>query len=237
MKYLEAKNSMEAIILAGGFGTRLSTVVSDVPKPMAPIKGRPFLEYLLDDLNEKGINRIILAVGYKKEIIKSHFKEKYKNIDIVYSDEDIPLGTGGAIKKALTLTKDEDIFIINGDTFFDVDLKEMYQFHKKNSSKLTLAIKDMEKFDRYGSLILEGYKIIKFEEKKYIDKGYINGGIYLIKKELLNKEKKESFSFEKDILENEMLKIEKYGYKSKGYFIDIGIPEDYYKFQKKESEI
>lgn len=228
---------MEAIILAGGFGTRLSTVVSDVPKPMAPIKGRPFLEYLLDDLNEKGINRIILAVGYKKEIIKSHFKEKYKNIDIVYSDEDIPLGTGGAIKKALTLTKDEDIFIINGDTFFDVDLKEMYQFHKKNSSKLTLAIKDMEKFDRYGSLILEGYKIIKFEEKKYIDKGYINGGIYLIKKELLNKEKKESFSFEKDILENEMLKIEKYGYKSKGYFIDIGIPEDYYKFQKKESEI
>ena len=228
---------MEAIILAGGFGTRLSTVVSDVPKPMAPIKGRPFLEYLLDDLNEKGINRIILAVGYKKEIIKSHFKEKYKNIDIVYSDEDVPLGTGGAIKKALTLTKDEDIFIINGDTFFDVDLKEMYQFHKKNSSKLTLAIKDMEKFDRYGSLILEGYKIIKFEEKKYIDKGYINGGIYLIKKELLNKEKKESFSFEKDILENEMLKIEKYGYKSKGYFIDIGIPEDYYKFQKKESEI
>ena len=221
---------MEAIILAGGFGTRLSTVVSDVPKPMAPIKGRPFLEYLLDDLNEKGINRIILAVGYKKEIIKSHFKEKYKNIDIVYSDEDIPLGTGGAIKKALTLTKDEDIFIINGDTFFDVDLKEMYQFQKKNSSKLTLAIKEMEKFDRYGSLILEGDKIIKFEEKKYVNKGYINGGIYLINKELLKKEEKESFSFEKDILENESLKIEKYGYKSKGYFVDIGIPEDYYKY-------
>ena len=228
---------MEAIVLAGGFGTRLSTVVSDVPKPMAPINGRPFLEYLLDDLNEKGISRVILAVGYKKEIIKSHFKEKYKNIDIIYSDEDIPLGTGGAIKKALTLAKDENIFIINGDTFFDVDLKEMYQFHKKNSSKLTLAIKEMEKFDRYGSLILEGDKIIKFEEKKCVDKGYINGGIYLIKKELLNKEEKESFSFEKDILENKKFQIEKYGHKSEGYFIDIGIPEDYYKFQKKESEI
>ena len=221
---------MEAIILAGGFGTRLSMVVSDVPKPMAPINGRPFLEYLLDDLNEKGINRVILAVGYKKEIIKSHFKEKYKNIDIIYSDEDIPLGTGGAIKKALTLAKDEDIFIINGDTFFDVDLKEMYQFHKKNSSKLTLAIKGMEKFDRYGSLILEEDRIIKFEEKKYNDKGYINGGIYLINKELLNEKEKESFSFEKEILENENLKIEKYGYKSEGYFIDIGIPEDYYKY-------
>lgn len=228
---------MEAIILAGGFGTRLSMVVSDVPKPMAPINGRPFLEYLLDDLNEKGINRVILAVGYKKEIIKSHFKKKYKNIDIIYSDEDIPLGTGGAIKKALILAKDENIFIINGDTFFNVDLEEMYQFHKKNNSKLTLAIKEMEKFDRYGSLILEGDKIIKFEEKKCVDKGYINGGIYLIKKELLNKEEKESFSFEKDILENKKFQIEKYGYKSEGYFIDIGIPEDYYKFQKKESEI
>ena len=222
---------MEAIVLAGGFGTRLSTVVSDVPKPMAPINGRPFLEYLLDDLNEKGISRVLLAVGYKKGIIKNHFKEKYKNIDIIYSDEDIPLGTGGAIKKALTLTKDEDIFIINGDTFFDIDLKEMYQFHKKNSSKLTLAIKEMEKFDRYGSLILEGNKIIKFEEKKYIDKGYMNSGIYLIDKNLLIQEKKESFSFEKEILENENFQIEKYGYKSEGYFIDIGIPKDYYKFQ------
>ena len=222
---------MEAIILAGGFGTRLSMVVSDVPKPMAPINGRPFLEYLLDDLNEKGINRVILAVGYKKEIIKNHFKEKYRNIEIIYSNEDKPLGTGGAIKKALTLAKDEDIFIINGDTFFNVDLEEMYQFHKKNNSKLTLAIKEMEKFDRYGSLILEGYKIVKFEEKKYIDKGYINGGIYLIKKELLTKDEKESFSFEKDILENESLKIKKYAYKSEGYFIDIGIPEDYYRYQ------
>ena len=228
---------MEAIILVGGFGTRLSTVVSNVPKPMAPINGRPFLEYLLEDLNEKGINRVILAVGYKKEIIKSHFKEKYKNIDIIYSDEDIPLGTGGAIKKALTLAKDENIFIINGDTFFDIDLKKMYQFHKKNSLKLTLAIKEMEKFNRYGSLILDKDKIIKFEEKKYVDKGYINGGIYLINKELLKKEEKGSFSFEKEILENENLKIEKYGYKSEGYFIDIGIPEDYYKFRQKINNI
>lgn len=223
---------MEAIILAGGFGTRLSTVVSDVPKPMAPINGRPFLEYLLDDLNEKGISRVILAVGYKKEIIKSHFKERYKSIDIVYSDEDIPLGTGGAIKKALTLAEAEDIFIINGDTIFDVSLKEMYKFHKENDSNLTLAIKEMEKFDRYGSLILEENKIVKFEEKKYIEKGYINGGIYLLKKNILGDKKEESFSFEKDILENQNLKIEKYGYKSERYFIDIGIPEDYYRFKE-----
>lgn len=227
---------MEAIILAGGFGTRLSTVVSDVPKPMAPINGKPFLELLLEDLEKKGITRVILATGYKKEIIKNYFKDRYKSIEIVYSEEVSPLGTGGAIKKAVVLAKGNDIFIVNGDTFFDIDLEEMYKFHRKNNSKLTLAIKEMENFDRYGSLILEGNRIIKFEEKKYIEKGYINGGIYLVNKKLLVEEKEESFSFEKNILENENFRIEKYGYRSEGYFIDIGIPEDYYGFIRKELE-
>lgn len=221
---------MEAIILAGGFGTRLSKVVSDVPKPMAPVNNRPFLEYLLDDLNEKGIKKVILAVGYKKEIIKNYFKNKYKELEIIYSEENTPLGTGGAIKKALMLCKTENIFIINGDTFFDVDLKGMYEFHKEKNSKLTVAIKEMENFDRYGSIILSKDKIIKFEEKKYVDKGYINGGIYLLNKDILDNIEKKTFSFEKDILENEEFKMERYGYSSEGYFIDIGIPEDYHKF-------
>lgn len=228
---------MEAIILAGGFGTRLSTVVSDVPKPMAPINGKPFLELLLEDLEKKGITRVILATGYKKEIIKNYFRDKYRSIEIIYSEEISPLGTGGAIKKAIVLAKGNDIFIVNGDTFFDVDLEEMYKFHKKNNSKLTLAIKEMERFDRYGSLILEGNRIIKFEEKKYIEKGFINGGIYLINKEILKKNFKENFSFEKEILENSDNRIEKYGYISNNYFIDIGIPKDYYKFNKVKLDI
>ena len=228
---------MEAIILAGGFGTRLSTVVSDVPKPMAPINGKPFLELLLEDLEKKGITKVILATGYKKEIIKNYFKDRYRSIEIVYSEEIYPLGTGGAIKKAIALAKGNDIFIVNGDTFFDVDLEEMYKFHRKNNSKLTLAIKKMEKFDRYGSLILEGNRIIKFEEKKYIEKGFINGGIYLINREILKENFKENFSFEKEILENSDNRIEKYGYISNNYFIDIGIPEDYYKFNKLKLEV
>lgn len=223
---------MEAIVLAGGFGTRLRKVVSDVPKPMAPINGRPFLEYLLDELIKKGITKVIIAVGYKKELIKNYFHEKYKEIEIVYSEEDIPLGTGGAIKKALNLSKEKDVFVINGDTIFDVDIKEMYKFHQENNLFLTLAIKEMRNFDRYGSLILDGNKIIKFEEKKYVEKGYINGGIYLLNREIL-KNNAEIFSFEKEILENKNCEIEKYGYKSEGYFIDIGIPEDYYKFVDK----
>ena len=221
---------MEAIVLAGGFGTRLKEVVSDVPKPMAPVNGKPFLEYLIKDLGEKGIRHIILAVGYKKKIIKEYFKNRYESIEITYSEELTPLGTGGAIKKALKLAKEEDVFIVNGDTFFDIDLKRMKEFHTENKSILTVTVKEMENFDRYGSLIIKGNKIIEFEEKKKKAKGKINGGIYLIKKDLLNRVEKENFSFEKEVLEDK--KIEKYSYESEGYFIDIGIPEDYFKIRK-----
>ena len=223
---------MEAIVLAGGFGTRLKEVVSDVPKPMALVNGKPFLEYLLKDLSKKGIKHVILAVGYKKEIIKEYFKNKYEDIEITYSEELVPLGTGGAIKKALKLVKEEDVFIVNGDTFFDVDLKKMKKFHTENKSILTVAIKEMENFDRYGSLVIKENRIIEFEEKKKKDKGKINGGIYLIKKDLLSRVEKENFSFEKEVLEDK--KIEKHSYESEGYFIDIGIPEDYYLFKKKQ---
>ncbi|MFR3818846.1 MAG: nucleotidyltransferase family protein [Fusobacterium varium] len=222
---------MEAIVLAGGFGTRLKEVVSDVPKPMAPVNGKPFLEYLIKDLGEKGIRHIILAVGYKKEIIKEYFKNRYENIEITYSEELTPLGTGGAIKKALKLAKEADIFIVNGDTFFDVDLKRMKEFHTEKKSTLTVAVKEMENFDRYGSLVIKENRIMEFEEKKKKDKGKINGGIYLIKKDLLNRVEKENFSFEKEVLEDK--RIEKYSYESKGYFIDIGIPEDYFKIISK----
>lgn len=219
---------MEAIILAGGFGTRLKHVVSDVPKPMAPIGNRPFLEYIFEDLEQKGIKHVILAVGYMKEKIKDYFKDKYKSIEISYSEEDVPLGTGGAIKKALSKCREEDVFIVNGDTFYDIDFREMKKFHIENKSSLTLAVKEMKNFDRYGSLIIEDKKIIKFEEKKPMLQGKINGGIYLIKKSILDEINEESFSFEKEILENE--KIQKYAYENNGYFIDIGIPEDYYRF-------
>lgn len=222
---------MEAIILAGGFGTRLKHVVSDVPKPMAPINDKPFLEYIFEDLNKKGVIHVVLAVGYMKEKIEEYFKNQYKNIEISYSEENSPLGTGGAIKKAVLKCREENIFIINGDTFYDVDLEKMRKFHIENKSSLTIAVKEMENFDRYGSLIIENNKIIKFEEKKPMLKGKINGGIYLIKKNIFQGIEQESFSFEKEILENE--KIEKYAYESNGYFIDIGIPEDYYKFIEK----
>lgn len=224
---------MEVIILAGGFGTRLQAVVSDVPKPMAPINEKPFLEYILDDLKMKGITKVILAVGYKKEIIKNYFKEDYKGIKIKYSEENSPLGTGGAIKQALFYCETNDVFIVNGDTFFDIDFIEMQKKHQENQNDLTIAIKEMENFDRYGTIVIKNEEIVKFEEKKYREKGWINGGIYLLKNNLLENNKNITFSFEKNILENENIGIKKGIFKSEGYFIDIGIPEDYYKFRKK----
>ncbi len=221
---------MEAIILAGGFGTRLKHIVSDVPKPMAPVTGQPFLEFIMKYLLINGVNKVVLAVGYKANIIQDYFGNNYHGIRIAYSIEDTPLGTGGAIRKALDSCNDDDVFIINGDTYFDVDLHKMKTFHTEMDSDLTVAIKSMSNFERYGSVVIEGNLIREFKEKKPTIKGRINGGIYLIKKKLMNLVDKESFSFEKVILESHM--VDTYAFESDGYFIDIGVPEDYYKAQK-----
>ncbi|MEA4825801.1 MAG: nucleotidyltransferase family protein [Clostridium sp.] len=220
---------MEAIILAGGFGTRLSHIGPDLPKPMAPINGRPFLEYVLDYLYRNDINRVVLAVGYKAEIIKKYFGNKYKKIDIRYSTEDIALGTGGAIKKALGACKEDNIFVINGDTYFDVDLVRMMDFHKNAGSNISIAIKRMNNFERFGSVIVEDNIIKKFEEKKPKVEGKVNGGIYIINRKIMSKIQNNVFSFENDILESGLYNL--YAFESEGYFIDIGIPEDYNKAQ------
>ena len=224
---------MEAIVLAGGFGTRLSHVVSDVPKPMAPVNSQPFLQYILNDLIKKGIDHIVIAVGYKKEIIMNYFGCEYRGTLIEYSCEDTPLFTGGAIKKALYCCKEEDVFIINGDTYFDVNLHDMMDAHKNKQATLTVAVKQMKEFDRYGKIEANNNdRIIAFSEKQFCELGIINGGIYIIKKEALHCIECDKFSFEKDYMEKYVLEIPMYTYESKGYFIDIGIPDDYYKSQE-----
>lgn len=217
---------MEAIILAGGFGTRLQSVVKDVPKPMAEINNYPFLKYILDYLSDNGIKRVILSVGYKKEIIEEYFKDSYQNMDILYSKEDEPLGTGGAIKKAIGLSSDDNIFVLNGDTFFDINLNNLYQKHLNSNSDITLSLKKMYNFDRYGKVLIEDDYIKEFCEKEYTKEGFINGGVYVVKKNSITIDE-EKFSFEKDILENKSNNLKLSYCKSDGYFIDIGIPQDY----------
>ena len=164
----------EAIVLAGGFGTRLQTVVKEVPKPMAPVAGKPFLQYILDYLIAHKVTHVVLAVGYLRETIIDYFGDNYQSLSITYAVEENPLGTGGGILNACKQIKGDNVFVINGDTFFDVDLVELSAFHETNNALLTVALKNMKKFDRYGTVETDNDgRIVGFLEKKYLDEGFI----------------------------------------------------------------
>ncbi|EOI0230025.1 nucleotidyltransferase family protein [Campylobacter coli] len=219
---------MQAIVLAGGLGTRLKSVVQDLPKPMAPINGKPFLAFVLEYLKKQGIAEVILSVSYKYELIQEYFKDEFEGMKIRYNVEKELLGTGGAIKDALKLVKNE-VYVVNGDTFFDIDLKKLVL----NGSKICIALKQMQNFDRYGTVNVDDQGIVtSFEEKVFKKQGLINGGIYLLKKDIFdNFDLEKKFSFEKFLQENfELLKIQTQIFND--YFIDIGVPQDYKLFKK-----
>ncbi len=216
---------MEAIVLAGGLGTRLRSVVSELPKPMAPIGDKPFLVYLLEYLYKHKVTRVILSVGYKWETIRDYFGSHYKTMELVYSVEEEPLGTGGAIKKAMSQVNNEKVYIVNGDTFFNVDLHSLVL---DKHSKLLLSLKYMEKFDRYGCVKSnKEHKVTAFTEKSYQDKGTINGGIYLASKAIFDTyDLPQIFSFEV-FMQDHLQSLSITSKVFENYFIDIGIPEDY----------
>jgi D-glycero-alpha-D-manno-heptose 1-phosphate guanylyltransferase len=222
----------EAIILAGGLGTRLNEVIADIPKSMAPINGRPFLEYLLDFLDRWGLRKVILSVGYKREIIQDHFGDQYKTLKIVYAIEEEELGTGGAILNALPYVEGHTTFIFNGDTYFDVNLQRLDDFRRIKEADLCLAMRFEINPSRFGILEFDNNnRITRFLEKyDGHDEGYINGGVYVVRKDyLLRFGLPEKFSFEKDFLQKYYQTEEIYGMRCFSYFRDIGIPEDYQK--------
>jgi D-glycero-alpha-D-manno-heptose 1-phosphate guanylyltransferase len=223
---------MEAIVLAGGFGTRLQSVVADVPKPMAMVHKKPFLEHILYYLKGNGITRVILSVGYKHEIIKDYFNNSFAEIDIDYVVEESPLGTGGAILKALSIAEQKNVFIVNGDTFFNVDLKDLLSKHLAYQSDLTLSLKPMENFDRYGCVeVNASNKVSSFKEKEFVVKGNINGGVYILNKKIFQSfDLPMVFSFE-EFMQKNINNLNIYAAIFNNYFIDIGIPEDYKKAQ------
>ena len=221
---------MEAIILAGGFGTRLQKVVSDKPKSMAPVNDKPFLEYLLNFLTGQDIQRVILSVGHKHEMIENYFKDRYKHISISYAFEDEPLGTGGGIVNALQQVEGEMAFAMNGDSMFRIDLQAMLNHHLKNEADLTIALRFLDDTSRFGTVKIDSTrKVTGFVEKKQDSgEGYINGGIYLINKRFLTSSTfGKKFSIEKDCFEKCYKNSGLYGFPAKGYFLDIGVPEDY----------
>ena len=192
-----------AIILAGGLGTRLRSVVSDLPKCMAPINQRPFLDHVIQYLLKQGIQNFIFSVGYKADAIIEHIQTHHSNLKAEFAIETSPLGTGGAIHYACQYVIDDNVIIINGDTLFEADLHALVKLHIKNHSECTLALKPMKDFDRYGIVTINKQdQITGFKEKQYYEEGLINGGIYALHiPSFQSKSFKDIFSFEKDYLE------------------------------------
>jgi D-glycero-alpha-D-manno-heptose 1-phosphate guanylyltransferase len=226
---------MEVIILAGGFGTRLQSVVRDVPKPMADIKGRPFLAYLLNYFAARGASKIVLSVGYKQETIIHYFGDRYQGLDITYVAEETPLGTGGAIRKALEKAEGDTVVAANGDSFLALNLASLLRTHENRKADVTLALKPMEHCDRYGTVLVDSDRAVGFLEKAPRSSGLINGGVYALdRKRVLHllKDQKDPFSFETDFLQKKVEKINAFVYIATGYFIDIGVPSDYERAQR-----
>jgi D-glycero-alpha-D-manno-heptose 1-phosphate guanylyltransferase len=219
---------MKVIILAGGLGTRLGKVTETIPKPMVEVVGKPFLQYLLDYLVKYDIEAICLAVGFKYDVIQRHFGDNYHGMPLWYSIEKEPLGTGGALKAACKLISDENFLVLNGDTYFDVELNAMWDWHIQNNLEITMAVKYLNDCGRYGKVVVnEKNRITGFEEKTQKGVGLINGGIYALNKCIFHNDTlPKRFSFEEDILKRNIMGISSYAYESEGYFIDIGVPED-----------
>ncbi len=221
---------MEAIVLCGGLGTRLRAAVSDLPKSMADINGKPFLAYQLQYLKQQGITKVILAAGYKHEAIIDYFGATYLDMTLSYSIEDEPLGTGGAIVKALQQVKSEYCYILNGDTLFTASFASLKTLQNEHQADLSLALRVVEDVSRYGEVTIDenGQVTGFFEKNQQAGKGLINGGIYYVNTAFVKHWALDGkFSFEKEILEKRYTDNKLYGMPCTDYFLDIGIPEDY----------
>jgi len=229
----------EAIILAGGLGTRLRSVVKDLPKCMAPVAGQPFLKHVIRYFLSHGIERFIFSLGYKHEIIEEFLNTEFPALNLQCSIEGEPLGTGGAIQLACKRAIEPDVIVVNGDSLFKADVQKSFAAHHDNAAECTLLLKPMQNFDRYGVVILDtDFTVKKFKEKQFYQAGDINGGVYLLNVEsFLDIGFPEKFSFEKDYLEKHVSTRKIFGVIQDEYFIDIGIPEDYQRAQEDLKQI
>lgn len=222
-----------AIILAGGLGTRLRSVVSDVPKTLAPIAGRPFLAWLLELLSKSGFSRVVLAIGYKGDMIQKAFGGTYKGISLTYSMEEKPLGTGGALARALGQVQTDYVFVINGDTWITLDYQCFLRFAESESADLAIALANVDDVGRYGAVAVDDRdNIVGLSEKGGSGAGWINGGVYLMRKSVAHHfPRTEQFSFESAVLPYLIREISVKGFCETASFIDIGVPEDFSRAQ------
>jgi len=218
---------MEAIVLAGGLGTRLRQTVPDLPKPMAPIAGRPFLEILLSMLARKRFARVVLSLGYMSEKIIAHFGDSYLGMALVYEVETMPLGTGGAIRAALAHCMTDHAFVFNGDSYIDLDTEALERYWQINKHPV-IVVREVSDTSRFGCVELSRGRITAFIEKGREGRGLINAGCYVLPKGALNDfPQGQPFSIESEYFVRNVGSIKFDGYVYSGRFIDIGVPDDY----------
>ena len=220
------------VVLAGGLGTRLREVVADVPKPMAPVAGRPFLEYLLDRVADAGFRTAILSVGYMAEVVRGHFGERYRCLDLRYAVEATPLGTGGAIRAALRLCEEASSLVLNGDTFLALDPAAFTRFHTAHGGGISMAVRHVEDASRYGTVVVDNGRIVRFGEKSHRGEGVVNSGAYVIDTALaVQFPTSDPFSLETDFLVPHSAELRPWAFVTGAYMIDIGIPDDFHRAQ------
>lgn len=224
----ERRAGMQAIVLAGGLGTRLRSVVQDLPKPMADVGGRPFLAYVLDQLAAARFSTIVLAVGYRHEAIRGYFGASHRGVALSYSVEGEPLGTGGAIRLACEKVQSGDVFVLNGDTYLGLDYRAMLDAHRRGNALLTIAVCEVPDVARFGALQIEQEIVRGFREKGRAGAGWINAGTYVLGETMLARLPwPGAFSFEQQVLVPQVETLRPLAFRASGPFIDIGVPQDY----------
>jgi len=224
---------MKAIILAGGAGTRLRSLVPDVPKPMAPIAGRPFLEYLIERLVQGGVTDLVLSVGHRADSIARHFGPAWGGAAISYAVETEPLGTGGAIAFAAREFTDNAILVVNGDTYLGIDFADLMAWGASEMPSMAgIVLRRVENVARYGAVLCTGGVVQGFVEKGHVGPGLINAGIYLLNPTTFARFGLSGrFSLEADLLQPHAEALHLRAYITDSFFIDIGIPDDYLRAQ------
>ena len=222
----------EAIVLAGGFGTRLRGIVDDVPKPLAPVAGRPFLAWLLDRLATGGMRRCILATGYLSDVIEQRIGARWQGMEIAYSVEPEPLGTGGAIRLAATRLQGDAAHVLNGDTWLEYDPVALEDTARAAGASMTIALARVDDVARYGAVDIDNGRVTGFREKGESGPGWINAGCYFLGADALAAlPARDAFSFEQDVLQPRVQERAVAAFTETLGFIDIGVPEDYARAQ------